>query len=84
MSRGAGNDAAERANERLVETDLNGDARALALVVEHEGMPIGDVLRPRPHPNAPRRNQRCAGSTVRSAARGGSCCGDDAAGEPRP
>lgn len=37
-------DAAERVSERLVKNDLNGDARALALVVEHEGIPIGDVL----------------------------------------
>lgn len=37
-------DAAKRVSERLAKTDLNSDARALALVVEHNGAPIGDVL----------------------------------------
>ena len=36
-------DAAKRVSERLPRTGLDADARALALVIEHEGTPIGDV-----------------------------------------
>lgn len=37
-------DAAKRVSERLAKTGLDSDARALALVIEHDGTPIGDVL----------------------------------------
>lgn len=37
-------DAAKQVSERLAKTDLDGDAQALALVVEHDKTPIGDVL----------------------------------------
>ncbi|WP_134324940.1 GNAT family N-acetyltransferase [Cumulibacter soli] len=36
--------AVERVSERLAKTDLDTDANALALVIEHDGEPIGDVL----------------------------------------
>lgn len=36
--------AAEKTAERLPKTDLNGDSGALALVIEHDGRVIGDVL----------------------------------------
>ncbi|SJM68760.1 GNAT family N-acetyltransferase [Gulosibacter sp. 10] len=37
-------DAAKRTEERLVKTDLDSDAAALALVIERDCTPIGDVL----------------------------------------
>lgn len=37
-------DAAKQLEERLVKTDLDSDAAALALVIERDGTPIGDVL----------------------------------------
>lgn len=37
-------DAARHASERLSKTDFDGDSGALALVVEYQGAPIGDVL----------------------------------------
>lgn len=37
-------DAARHVSERLVKTDLDSDAAALALVIERDGTPIGDVL----------------------------------------
>lgn len=37
-------DAARQVTERLTQTDLNGEAHALALVIEHDGIPIGSVL----------------------------------------
>lgn len=37
-------DAARHVSERVAKTDLDGDAAALALVIECEGKPIGDVL----------------------------------------
>ena len=46
--RRAGSDAERRAaghvEERLAKTDLDGEAAALAMVIEHEGTPVGDVL----------------------------------------
>lgn len=36
-------DAAKEISKRLVRTGLEGDAKALGLVIEHDGTPIGDV-----------------------------------------
>lgn len=36
-------DAAKEISKRLIRSDLDGDARALALVLERDGVPIGDV-----------------------------------------
>ena len=36
--------ASRQVTERLTQTDLNGEAHALALVIEHDGIPIGSVL----------------------------------------
>lgn len=37
-------DATRHVSERLAKTDLDGEAAALALVVERDGAPVGDVL----------------------------------------
>lgn len=37
-------DATRHVSERLVKTDLDNESSALALVIEHEGTPVGDVL----------------------------------------
>ena len=37
-------DATRHVSKRLEKTDLDGDAGALALVIEHEGSPVGDVV----------------------------------------
>ncbi|MGI6877352.1 GNAT family N-acetyltransferase [Microbacterium sp. gxy059] len=36
-------DAERRLAERMAKTDLDGDPAALALVIEHDGEPVGDV-----------------------------------------
>ncbi len=37
-------DATRHVSERLAKTDLDDESHALALVIEHEGTPVGDVL----------------------------------------